>query len=174
MDSFFDAALLIDCWDEKWLKEQRVLNAREGYGRMCDFLSHTSVGKILYSCGGMDQKIHPIFENVFPEIHRVENILPFKKIVKPGSSILLGGQAFGMCFHYNHLGLIRLLRENYRVFSSPKLINLCHDHINLYKSRNKAFKKDLVSSWVKHSSDIYRASPKMKNVDKTKLKDNLL
>lgn len=158
-EPFFDAVLLIDCWNENWLKEQGCFGAREAYGRMCDFLSYSDVRLALYSCGHKSQDIHPMFREIFPELHRVETLVPFKKFVKTGGKVLVAGQAFGMCFHYNTLGCVNLIGEGYRVYSSPKLINTDYEKDTL--GRKKSFKKDKVITWTKLGSSIYRGHSKI-------------
>lgn len=153
---FFDAVLLIDCWDNQWLNKEGAFNNRESYGRIADFLSLVDVRLGLYSCGGLNQDIHPIFYDVFPEMHRVESILPFEKHVKTRSKILLAGQTFGQCFHYNKLGCLNLIKKGYKVFTSPKLI--ITDHETSYVSRKKIIKKDSVVNWSKLPSGIYKAN----------------
>lgn len=155
---FFDAALLIDCWEEDWLKSTGQLNARAGYGRMCDYLSYTDCELLLYSVND-GRKVHPLFQYTFPEIRRVEEMSDLKSILAPNSKILIGGQSFGMCVHYNPLGIMNLLSENFIVYSSPKIINTRFHDTYLYETRRKAFEKDDCLSWVKQTSNIYRADP---------------
>ena len=155
---FFDAALLIDCWEEDWLKSTGQLNARAGYGRMCDYLSYTDCELLLYSVND-GPKLHPLFQYTFPEIRRVEEMSDLKSILAPNSKILIGGQSFGMCVHYNPLGIFNLLLEDFIVFSSPKIINTRFHNTFLYETRRKAFEKDHGLSWVKQTSNIYRADP---------------
>tara|TARA_B100000900_G_scaffold415304_1_gene444700 strand:- start:3161 stop:3832 length:672 start_codon:yes stop_codon:yes gene_type:complete len=43
------------------------------------------------------------------------------KLVQPRSKIVVGGGNWGACLHYRPLGMVKLKREGFRVFTSPQI-----------------------------------------------------
>ena len=43
------------------------------------------------------------------------------KLIKPRGKIIVGGGSFGACVHYRPVGMARLLKEGFRVFTAPEL-----------------------------------------------------
>lgn len=116
----FHALLLIDCWGEKWIKEQNCLKARQFYGRILDFTSLLEFENIIF-CSS--PKAHHWLEEFYPQHQYVDTMAKFNEIVPVGSRILVGGAAWEACFRgHPQLG-ITMLRKPYDVYSHPNIVD---------------------------------------------------
>ena len=117
----FDALLLIDCWGEEWIRTYSPLNTREFYGRLLDFVEKSKYDKVFFCSTPM--KTHNWFENFYSNHIYIDQLHELTEQLKPGSILLVGGAAWGVCLHHKVDINFQSLSTVYQVYSHPDIVD---------------------------------------------------
>jgi hypothetical protein len=159
----FDALLLVDCWDENWIRKQNGLHIRQFYGRLIDYVDMFSFVNVLFASGY--ENTHPWFENHYPNHRYVRNIRDVKEVLHMNSSVLIGGAAWNYCLHYAPVSIQTLSDSGYHLYSHPEIVDTgMYDNTRV---THDDFKRDNVP-WRKVYDFYYLQAGNIQNNTNTK------
>lgn len=172
----FDAVLLIDCWDPIlfWDTKSRIKNAQRFYTQLLHVLKNHEFDKVIWHT--KDWKLHRTCPRLQTKI--ASSTTPNKKIiqvhadtyydlyqtVKKDSKILVGGSAWQMCVHGNHLGLWEIVDEELQIVSHPLVVDNFID--NTTPITSKEFENDPMINWYPMAEGFFHALHRRRDIIK--------
>jgi len=124
----FDALVLIDCWNEEWIRKENPINAREFYGRILDFCEMLSFTHVYFT--DSTYPTHPWFLERYPDAHIIDLD---SMLLDNHSNILVGGAAWGVCLHSKITPSFLTLADQatnkngepvtYNIYSHPSIVD---------------------------------------------------
>jgi len=164
----FDAVLLVDCWTPNfWKDDERARKQKKFHNSLLSFLRTQEFDQVLFATKGLPEtqtdprlkyKLHSKTKSN-SELH-IEDIVSYYDLYKnlqDKSNILLGGAAWQMCVHGNHIGLYELMDEkNLTILSHPSMVDSFIDDEEPVTKQD--FENDWMITWFERGDGFYHAS----------------